>query len=243
MKGLLLTACAWAVAGCVSSLPIYESQLHVVQPGDTLYTIAWRHGLDYRDLARWNGLSNPDLIFVGQRIRLVPAGGASGVGGYRARTAPASAPRAEPARPPARPVSAPPSSAPAPAPEAPRPVWRWPTEGAVVSGFGAAEGVGSGIDIGGRLGQPVVAAADGQVVYAGSGLIGYGQLVIIKHNDTYLSAYGYNSRLTVEQGTTVRQGQKIAEMGTAAGRQPLLHFEIRRNGTPIDPLMQLASAR
>ncbi|HEU4616437.1 MAG TPA: peptidoglycan DD-metalloendopeptidase family protein, partial [Gammaproteobacteria bacterium] len=129
----------------------------------------------------------------------------------------------------------------APAPQdSPPPSWHWPTEGAVVSAFGSESGIPSGVGIGGRLGQPIEAAASGRVVYAGSGLIGYGQLVIIRHNETYLTAYGHNRRLLVQQGQTVVQGQKIAEMGYGPKREPRLHFEIRRNGTPVDPLEYLS---
>jgi lipoprotein NlpD len=109
-------------------------------------------------------------------------------------------------------------------------------DGAVVTRFGAGEGIATGVGIGGRVGQPVRAAAAGRVVYAGSGLIGYGQLLIIKHNDTYLTAYGYNSELLVAQGQDVARGQTIASLGLGPERQPRLHFEIRRNGVPVDPL-------
>src|SRR5690606_27429846 len=156
------------------------------------------------------------------------------------------APPADPParRPPSQPVPAPPPARPPAAPQptvgtVAQPAWRWPVEGRAVRGFGSADGIGSGIAITGRVGEPVRAAAPGRVVYAGGGLIGYGQLVIIKHNDAYLSAYGHNRRLLVEQGESVQRGQTIAEMGFGPERQPQLHFEIRRNGTPIDPLREL----
>ncbi len=228
-----LVALAALVTGC-SSLGEYAggAAVHVVRPGDTLYKIAWQHGVDQRDLVRWNGIRNPDVIHVGQRLRL------------QAPQQSASASAARPAaRPTPRPVAAAPSrSAPAP-PLLPPPAWQWPTDGRVVSAFGAPAGISTGIGIAGRAGQTVRAAADGRVVYAGSGLIGYGQLVIIKHNDTYLSAYGYNSNLRVAQGQDVRRGQEIATMGEGPGRQPRLHFESRRNGVPIDPLPMLAARR
>jgi lipoprotein NlpD len=126
-------------------------------------------------------------------------------------------------------------------PVLPPPQWAWPTRGPVVTTFGSSAGIASGIGIGGRSGQAIHAAAAGRVVYAGSGLIGYGQLVIIKHNDTYLTAYGHNNRLLVAQGQEVRRGEQIAEMGLGPQRQPRLHFEIRRNGRPIDPLPLLGS--
>ncbi len=115
--------------------------------------------------------------------------------------------------------------------------WSWPTDGRIVARFGADNGIASGIGIGGREGQPVRAAAAGTVVYAGGGLIGYGQLVIIKHDEIFLSAYGYNAELLVTQGQTIARGATIALMGQGPGRQPRLHFEVRRNGTPVDPLL------
>ncbi len=127
------------------------------------------------------------------------------------------------------------------APAAPAPQWRWPTDGKLALGFGQSPKTQSGIRITGQTGQSVVAAADGQVVYAGSGLIGYGQLAIIKHNASYLSAYGYNSVLLVEEGQQITAGQKIARMGETSSQQPALHFEIRRNGKPVDPLDYLPS--
>jgi lipoprotein NlpD len=118
----------------------------------------------------------------------------------------------------------------------PPPQWTWPADGAVVTRFGSREGIATGVGIGGHAGDAVRAAAAGRVVYAGSGLVGYGQLVIIKHNETYLTAYGYNSELLVMQGQDVARGQRIASMGLGPERQPRLHFEIRRNGVPVDPL-------
>ncbi len=212
-----LIAFAVLLAGCMSSLTHYEPRVYVVRPGDTLFKIAWQHGVDQRDLARWNGLRNPNLIHVGQRIRLTPPSSASRVA---ARGVPA-APRQTPA------------------PVLPPPAWVWPTDGPVVARFGGTGGIATGIGISGSAGQAVRAAAAGRVVYAGSGLIGYGQLVIIKHNDTYLSAYGHNRKLLVAQGQDVARGQPIAEMGLGPERQPRLHFEIRRNGAPVDPLSYL----
>ena len=148
---------------------------------------------------------------------------------------------APPARP--SPTAAPPRrSAPTAAP-APPPRWAWPTDGRIVTGFGSDDGIASGIGIGGRDGQPVRAAAAGRVVYAGGGLIGYGQLVIIKHDETFLSAYGYNADLLVTQGQDVARGATIARMGQGPGRQPRLHFEIRRNGVPVDPLLFVTAPR
>jgi lipoprotein NlpD len=222
-----------------------------VRGGDTLFSIAWQHGVDQRDLARWNGIKNPDLIRVGQRLRLSPpdagatsqatssktasapthggtaGGSAHGVsGGSSSSGSPAATSRPSAAQP-----------APEPAlPNLPPPQWSWPVDGQVVTRFGSHEGIATGVGIGGRPGDPVRAAAAGRVVYAGSGLVGYGQLLIIKHNETYLTAYGYNSELLVMQGQDVARGQRIASMGLGPERQPRLHFEIRRNGVPVDPL-------
>jgi lipoprotein NlpD len=220
--------CAWlAVAllcGCSNLTPAERGAepqrrvaVHVVRRGETLYQIAWQHGVGLRDLARWNGIRNPDVLHVGQRLVLAPPRAAAAQRSARA------SPRRAPPEPPAQPM----------------PQWLWPTDGAVVMTFGSATGIATGIAIGGREGQPVRAAAAGRVVYAGSGLIGYGQLVIVKHNDTYLSAYGHNSRLLVTQGQDVAAGATIALMGVGPERQPRLHFEIRRDGTPIDPLQYL----
>ena len=190
----------------------------MVQPGESLYTIAWRYRLDYQDLARWNDLENPDLIYVGQRLSLRAAGA----------TRPAQVSSGSPQP---RPLP--------PAPNLAPPTWQWPAQGELVRAFGADSGLENGIGIGGSVGQAIRAAAAGRVVYSGSGLIGYGQLLIIKHNDTYLSAYGHNNRLIVGQGDLVERGQTIAEMGIGPERRPQLHFEIRRNGSPVDPLEHL----
>ena len=204
-------------AGCRPTIVDYAARTHVVQSGETLFSIAWRHGLDTRDLARWNRLENPNLIFVGQRLLLTS--GSS----RQASSAPASrAPQALP-----------------PQPTLPAPGWRWPVQGPLVNTYGAGQGTGNGIGIGGEVGQAIRAAAPGSVVYAGGGIPGYGQLLIIKHNDTYVSAYGHNNRLRVAEGETVSRGQIIAEMGQGPERRPQLHFEIRRNGAPVNPLGHL----
>ena len=191
-------------------------QSHVVRSGETLFTIAFRYGKDFRDLARWNRLGDGSLIYPGQVIRLTPPSGGS-----------VSATAAKPPAPPKRRVPPPPSD--------PPPTWVWPTNGRIVAEFDGKPGSGTGIVIGGRAGQPVRAAAAGRVVYSGGGLIGYGQLIILKHNDTYLSAYGHNASLLVKEGDIIRQGQRIATMGEGPGKEPRLHFEIRRNGKPVEP--------
>ncbi|MFZ5466233.1 MAG: peptidoglycan DD-metalloendopeptidase family protein, partial [Pseudomonadota bacterium] len=130
----------------------------------------------------------------------------------------------------------------APLPPVGKIAWAWPTEGRVVSSFLAGHATRKGIDIAGELGQPVRAAASGEVVYSGSGLAGYGRLIILKHDERFLSAYAYNQALLVSEGETVQSGQIIARMGQAEAGKPMLHFEIRLDGNPIDPLRQLPQA-
>ena len=233
-----------AAAGCTPTIIEFTPRVHVVQAGETLHMIAQQHGVATGELARWNRLENPDLIFVGQRLSLTPRE-APAVAAVAPPPPPRRGPPAATATPPAAP---PPRAAPAPAPR-PRqpepppalgvPSWAWPVQGPVVSAYGAGSGTGQGIGIGGEVGQDIRAAASGRVVYAGGGLVGYGQLLIIRHNDTYLSAYGHNDRLVVAEGDTVERGQVIGAMGMGPGRRPQLHFEIRRNGTPVDPLGHL----
>ena len=220
---LTLTAAVWtalvvALAACgTSRWSAAPREQHVVRSGETLFTIAWRYGRSVDDLARWNGLGDGSLIYPGQVIRL---------------NGPAAAPRRAG------------TSAPRPTarlPDAPSPRFVWPTVGPVVVAFGARPGSGTGVLIAGAAGQPINAAAAGRVVYAGGGLSGYGRLIIVKHNDTYLSAYGHNSSLLVKEGEAVAKGQEIATMGEGPGRSPRLHFEIRRNGKPVDPRRYLSA--
>lgn len=291
---------------------------YTVKRGDTLAAIALEFGLDYREVAGWNGIDNPDRILVGQVLRLAPPGetragatvdGATGVtttplkaappvvesrpaaaaGGTAAAPAPprntdtlkvspkalkepyseamaremAKAPvepvviaRAEPSRaptaatpatvPPAAPAAVPPT--PSTAPSGPTSAdadddidWVWPARGKLVTGFSDTANL-KGIDIAGQAGAPVIASAGGKVVYAGAGLRGYGKLVIIKHNNKFLSAYAHNREILVKEGQQVTRGQKIAEMGSTDADQTKLHFEIRRLGKPMDPLKYLPPA-
>jgi lipoprotein NlpD len=193
---------------------------HIVRSGETLFTIAWRYGEDHRDLARWNKLGDGSLIYPGQAIRLTPPSGE--------RRAPSRSAAKDAGKTPLPPI-----------PTQPAPRWRWPTTGKVMVEFGDRPGTGTGILIGGSIGQAVAAAAAGNVVYSGSGLIGYGELIILKHNDTYLSAYGHNASLLVKEGQAIEKGQRIATMGEGPGGKPRLHFEIRRNGKPVNPRQHL----
>lgn len=210
---------------------------HLVERGETLYSIAWRYGIDYRELASANSIYSPYTIYPGQKIDV------SGQG----RSVPA------PVRPsvenPSKPVAATQPSLPPPAPiihSAPKSEsfsavidWKWPANGRLIDRFSTKNPVNKGIDIAGSLGESVLAAAAGTVVYAGQGLRGYGNLVIIKHNDVYLSAYAHTSRILVSEQEVVKAGQKIAEIGSTGTDRVMLHFEIRQNGKPVDPLQYL----
>lgn len=229
---------------------------YVVRPGDTLIRIALDAGQNWRDLARWNNIENPNVIEVGQVLRVVPPSGSevavakpvppaavtpTPVAPAAAAAPPvASAPRAVTSAPAASPVASLPPVTPTAVPAADEELgWTWPTPpgDSVIAGFD--EQRNKGVDIAGKLGDPVLASADGRVVYAGAGLRGYGNLIILKHNNTFLSAYAHNQALLVKEDQTVRKGQKIAEMGSTDADRVKLHFEIRRQGKPVDPLHYL----
>ncbi len=237
-----------------------------VRPGDTMIRIGLETGQSWRDIARWNNIDNPNILEVGQVIRIIPPGTAAVAA---APLPPSSAPAGEGVV--TRPVSSPtaitgtslpapsagastrtasaPSVTPLPVPAASAPLppasspsdediaWIWPVTGGannIVARFDEVSNKGVGIS--GKLGDPILAAGDGRVVYAGAGLRGYGNLVILKHNNTYLTAYAHNQTLLVKEDQTVRKGQKIAEMGNSDSDRTKLHFEIRRQGKPVDPL-------
>ena len=204
----------------------------VVKRGDTLYRLAVSNGISPMDLALWNGISAPYTIYPGQRLWLYPRSGAR-----TTRTASAGSSSAA-TRPPVRPTQTPPQPAPQP-PVRSNIAWRWPTEGQIINRFATDDPTRQGVDIAGKGGQPVRAAADGVVVYSGSGLVGYGELVIVKHDEQWLSAYGHNRTRLVNEGARVRAGEQIAEMGSTGTAREMLHFEIRYNGKPVDPLQYL----
>ena len=214
---------------------------YTVKPGDTLIRIGMDHGQSWRDLARWNSLDNPNVIETGQVLRVAPPATESAV-----VVRPIAAGSVQPAPAPAA-ASPAPAAASTPAPAAPAAPaeavaeeglsFQWPTRGQVIAGFD--ESKNKGLDIAGKAGDPVYAAADGKVVYAGSGLRGYGNLIIIKHNNTYLTAYAHNQSLLVKEDQAIKRGQKIAEMGNSDADQVKLHFEIRRQGKPVDPARYL----
>lgn len=197
----------------------------VVRRGDTIYHIATSNGITALDLALWNGIDPPYIIHPGQRLRLYPVDASAA-----RRTVTPQSSKPAPTRS-APPVVATPNNAPF--------AWRWPTEGSLVESYAAGDPTRQGIDIAGNAGQPVRAAADGVVVYSGSGLVGYGELIIVKHNDQWLSAYGHNRARLVNEGQLVKAGQQIAEMGRSGAARDMLHFEIRYNGKPVDPQQYL----
>ncbi len=227
---------------------------YTVRPGDSLIRIGLDTGQNWRDLARWNALENPNKLEVGQVLRVI----APKPGGP-APVAVAASPSAVPAPQgpgmgvapvtAAAPVVAQPLPAATPAPAAATPAAKapvedgvtfiWPAEGTVLAGFDDVKN--KGVDIGGKAGQPVMAAADGRVVYAGAAVRGFGNLIILKHSNTLLSAYAHNQALLVKEDQTVKLGQKIAEMGSSDTDRVKLHFEIRRQGKPVDPVKLLPS--
>jgi lipoprotein NlpD len=205
---------------------------YTVQRGDTLYRISLNHGQSQSNIASWNQLANPNALEVGQVLRVVPPEGQAAASGVVVSPIPAAGSTTDSASAPAHPPA---SSAPQGGEEI---SWLWPTKGgSVIAGFNANTNKGLGIS--GKAGDPVLAAADGRVVYAGSGLRGYGNLIILKHNNTYLSAYAHNQTLLVKEDQSVKQGQKIAEMGSSDSDRVKLHFEIRRQGQPVDPARYL----
>ena len=245
-------------------------EFHAVRKGDTLYSIALDYGLDYRELAQWNGITEVGVISIGQQLRLSPPAGAT------AATAPLRAATGVQARPldetPAavgdggvktqpRAVRAPYTDQtyaqlaslkpePSPGTETRPPsgqegedyiTWGWPASGKVISAFSDSANL-KGISIAGKLGQPVLASAPGRVIFSGTGIRGFGKLIVIKHNNTFLSVYAHNSELLVKEGQSVAKGQKIAEMGSTDTDQVRLHFEIRRLGKPVDPIKLLPPA-
>ena len=217
---------------------------YTVKPGDTLIRIGLDTGQNWRDIGRWSNLENPNLIEVGQVLRVAPpvensavvvrpvtSGSASAVAPAPASSAPIAAASA------AKPSSAPPTL-PATSSVAEDDIaWIWPAQGQILAGFDEAKN--KGLDIAGKAGDTVVASADGRVVYAGAGLRGYGNLIILKHNNTFLTAYAHNQTLLVKEDQSVRKGQKIAEMGNSDADRVKLHFEIRRQGKPVDPAKYL----
>jgi lipoprotein NlpD len=236
-----LLATFFFLQGCSSGgafIPVYsvgdrskgKVQNHLVRKGDTLYSIAFRYGLDYKILAKSNGISRPFTIYAGQSIRLnnrsYKRTAKTVVKKQRQKTA----------------TKSPVKKAPLPSSSKSQYAklnWQWPVPGKLLKGFSLTGKVNKGVDIQGKLGDSVHNAADGVVVYAGGGLRGYGKLVIVKHNDHFLSAYGHNRAILVKEGEKVKGGQKVAEIGSSETNLGMLHFEIRKDGKPEDPLIYL----
>jgi lipoprotein NlpD len=216
-----------------------------VRAGDTLYGIAFTLALDFRDVAAWNGIRSPYTIFPGQVLQLVPPRPAANSPSANAErtqppantTVPKPAAGKEANGQAGRAAQSSPAPASRPASTGADPQqWIWPVKGKIVRGYSPTDPARDGLDIAGREGQPVLAAAPGTVVYSGNGLIGYGELVIIKHSERMLSAYGHNRVRLVDEGAQIRAGQKIAEVGRNDRNEVVLHFEIRVNGRPVNPL-------
>ncbi len=205
----------------------YDHGYHTVLKGETLYSIAFRHGIDYKTLARWNSIRPPYTIYAGQRLKLTRPNVTSKT--YAAKAKAAKQTNKTVAK--------------KPAIKKPEKVinhkWNWPTKGKVIRTYSSRLGGNKGIDIAGKIGQPVLAASSGKVVYSGNGLAGYGNLIIVKHSEQFLSAYAHNKRLFVKEGGEVKRGEKIAELGKSGTTEPKLHFEIRYKGKPVDPLKYL----
>ncbi|MCD9027579.1 peptidoglycan DD-metalloendopeptidase family protein [Luteimonas sp. BDR2-5] len=247
MRILLVVLSVLLLAACGTSRVVREGgstattstprpgQTVTVQRGDTVYRLATSNGISPLDLAMWNNIRAPYTIYPGQRLRLYPSGSATG--GTTAAAATPSRPATSGSTA-VRPTQATPQP-PAPVPASSPFRWQWPTDGQVIGRFTAGEPTKQGVDIAGTGGQPVRAAAAGVVVYSGSGLVGYGELIIVKHDDNWLSAYGHNRTRRVNEGERVSAGQQIAEMGRTGAARDMLHFEIRYNGKPVDPLSYL----
>ena len=223
LLALLLSACGHHV-------------YHRVERGDSLYSIGWQYDQDYRQVAVWNNIKPPYVLAHGQWLRVAPplqgarpAPVVVAVPGKSRTSGETVAPV----------ITAPPPMATKPSPVMTSQAWQWPTRGELVRTFAADEPGKKGVDIRGRLGQPILSAAAGRVVYGGNGLVAYGNLLIIKHDKNYLTAYAHNHKLRVQEGDTVTAGQHIADMGKSGTEQVMLHFEIRYQGKPVDPLRYL----
>jgi lipoprotein NlpD len=224
LLALLLTL---ILASC-SSTP-QRPATYTVKRGDTLYSIAWKHRLDYQEVARWNSIGRDYVIHPGQVLKLYPS--STSRGGHSSASAAARPAAPQPAPSASRSLS-----------KAPPVQWQWPVTGGTATLTTRPNG-GQGLTISGRLGDEIRSAGAGRVVYTGSGLLGYGQLVIIKHNETYLSAYGHTQSVAIHEGDVVSAGQRIATMGPGPQGTPMLYFEIRVNGAPGNPLTLLPPQR
>ena len=247
-KLLAIAVLCLALGACGSLTPPgtrSDTVYYTVKPGDTLYGIAFHYGYDHREVAAWNNIDPPYRIYAGQTLAIIPPHSyrvKDGADRVTSAVASQNSSRAASGNPHAvlkkSPVLTPASLEKTTPKRQGKIDWHWPTLGKITTFFNLAKSE-KGIDVSGKTGQAVWAAAGGEVVYSGKGLIGYGNLIIIKHDDLYLSAYGHNRRLLVKEGDRVERGQQIAEMGTTSKDGPILHFEIRKNGKPVDPMHYL----
>ncbi len=208
----------------------YDHGYHTVLKGETLYSIAFRHGVDYKKIARWNDIRSPYTIYAGQRLKLIPTQVTSKTYQTKKKTASSTS------------VTSKKKTSKNIAKTISKPIkhnWNWPTKGAVIRTYSTRSGGNKGIDIAGKIGQPVLAASSGKVVYSGNGLASYGNLIIIKHSEQFISAYAHNKKLFVKEGGEVKRGEKIAELGKTGTSEAKLHFEIRYKGKPVDPIKYL----
>jgi len=229
---LALTACGGGQA--VAPVGVYSKysskstksttlpKIYTVKKGDTLYSVSWRYGQDYKTLAKANGIKSPYTIYVGQKLRFKSTKSSSKTTTKTTKTTTKKW------------TSKSTSSKASSSNQSLK--WRWPTNGKIISTYSKSAAGRKGIDISGKSGQQIIAAAAGKVVYSGNGLPRYGNLLIIKHNDVYLSAYAHNKTLLVKEGQWIKSGQKIATLGKSGTQRYQLHFEIRRNGKPVDPM-------
>jgi len=237
-----LNACTGfvAVEDKFSSSPL-SSKVHVVQKSETLFSLAWRYGWDYKALASANSIGPPYLIFPGQKINVARSSQRASGSKSSASKSLTNASKANSKVTPSAYKS--PKNGPAAVKRHGNLTWSWPAKGKLIARFSAKSPANKGIDIGGSLGESVTAAAAGSVVYAGSGLLGYGNLVIIKHNEQFLSAYAHNKRLLVKENQPVKAGQSIAEIGSSGTDKVKLHFEIRHQGKPVNPMLYLPKTK
>jgi len=226
MKNLIkLAVLALIFSGCASNhIDHYQSKRHFVRYGETIIFIAWRYGIDHQDLINWNNLTNEGLIYPGQVLDLEQPQNYAQVNRKKYNENKTTA------------IVIKESS------QTNHDGWDLPTKGKIISKYNSDSSTLSGIIVDGVIGQDILASSSGEVVYAGNDLPGYGQLIIIKHSETFLSAYGYNQDIYVNEGQNVTKGQKIASMGLNSNQVPCLYFEIRRSGKPIDPLMLVSSS-
>lgn len=242
---LLIASCSTDYLAPLSErgeVPEWRPNQYQIKPGDTLYSIAWEFGLDHRKLAQWNNIILQDKIIAGQRIKLVPPPGKTSPPPSTRHTRPSTT-GTRSAEKKVTTTQTPVEARTTSALNAGPIKWRWPTAGKVVAAYSAKLGHNRGLNIAGKINQPITAAASGVIVYAGEGIEAYGKMIIVKHSERYLSAYANNEKMLVREGQTVKAGETIARMGRRGDGEILLHFEIRRDGKPVNPASYLPKRR